>query len=69
MDRSVINDLRRIEEDREEEIEWEKGERRRVEEEKKLWWVICFGFGLILLRVEGEGREGKGVSAGARAYS
>ncbi|ORY35668.1 hypothetical protein BCR39DRAFT_511403 [Naematelia encephala] len=34
--RATINELRRVEEDREEEIEWEKGERRRVEEQKKL---------------------------------
>ncbi|RXK41776.1 hypothetical protein M231_01011 [Tremella mesenterica] len=35
-DKAVINELRRIEEDREEEIEWERGERRRMEEQKKL---------------------------------
>jgi len=38
-DRAIINDLRRVDEDRDEEIEWEKGERRKVEEQKKLWWV------------------------------
>ena len=36
-DRAIINDLRRIEEDREEEISWEKGERRKAEEMKRLW--------------------------------
>jgi hypothetical protein len=36
-ERAVINDLRRIEEDREEEIEWERAERRKAEEQKKLW--------------------------------
>ncbi|WWC72452.1 uncharacterized protein I206_106414 [Kwoniella pini CBS 10737] len=35
-DRSTINELRRIEDDREEELEWEKGERRKLEEQKKL---------------------------------
>ncbi|OCF43652.1 hypothetical protein I317_02544 [Kwoniella heveanensis CBS 569] len=35
-DRAVLNELRRIEEDREEELEWEKGERRKAEEQKKL---------------------------------
>jgi hypothetical protein len=35
--RGVVNDLRRVEEDWEEEIEWERGERRRVEEQKRLW--------------------------------
>ena len=36
-DRATINDLRRLEEDRDEEIEWERGERRKMEEQKKLW--------------------------------
>ncbi|KAK4688628.1 hypothetical protein P7C73_g1473, partial [Tremellales sp. Uapishka_1] len=35
-DRATINDLRRVEEDREEEVEWERGERRKMEEQKKL---------------------------------
>ncbi|WWC65362.1 uncharacterized protein I303_107980 [Kwoniella dejecticola CBS 10117] len=35
-DRSTINELRRIEDDREEELEWEKGERKKLEEQKKL---------------------------------
>ncbi|WWC92135.1 uncharacterized protein L201_007089 [Kwoniella dendrophila CBS 6074] len=35
-DRSVINELKRIEDDREEELEWEKGERKKLEEQKKL---------------------------------
>ncbi|WWD20586.1 hypothetical protein CI109_105062 [Kwoniella shandongensis] len=35
-DRAVINELKRVEEDREEEIEWERGERKKVEEQKKL---------------------------------
>ncbi|KAK8850404.1 hypothetical protein IAR55_004322 [Kwoniella newhampshirensis] len=35
-DRATINELRRVEEDREEEIEWERGERKKVEEQKKL---------------------------------
>ena len=36
-DRVALNELRRIEEDREEEIQWEKSERRKAEEQKKLW--------------------------------
>lgn len=36
-DRATINELKRIEEDREEEIEWERAERRKAEEQKKLW--------------------------------
>lgn len=36
-ERSTINELRRIEEDREEEVEWERAERRKAEEQKKLW--------------------------------
>jgi len=36
-DRGIINDFRMIEEDREEEIEWEKAARRKAEEQKKLW--------------------------------
>ncbi|WVQ85886.1 hypothetical protein IAT38_008054 [Cryptococcus sp. DSM 104549] len=35
-DRAVLNELRRVEEDREEEIEWERSERREAEEQKKL---------------------------------
>ncbi|WVW81005.1 hypothetical protein I302_102996 [Kwoniella bestiolae CBS 10118] len=35
-DRAIINELRRTEEDREEELEWEKGERKKAEEMKKL---------------------------------
>lgn len=35
-DRAVINELRRVEDEREEEIEWERSERRKVEEQKKL---------------------------------
>ncbi|WVQ95587.1 hypothetical protein IAU59_002684 [Kwoniella sp. CBS 9459] len=35
-DRAVLNELKRIEEDREEELEWERGERRNAEEQKKL---------------------------------
>nr|XP_019000654.1 uncharacterized protein I203_06699 [Kwoniella mangroviensis CBS 8507]OCF64115.1 hypothetical protein I203_06699 [Kwoniella mangroviensis CBS 8507] len=35
-DRAIINELRRVEEDREEELEWEKGERKKMEEMKKL---------------------------------
>ncbi|WRT70544.1 uncharacterized protein IL334_007542 [Kwoniella shivajii] len=35
-DRAIINELRRIEDDREEELEWERGERKRIEEQKKL---------------------------------
>ena len=40
LDRATINELRRIEDDRDEEIEWERGERRRMEEQKKLWYVV-----------------------------
>jgi len=36
-DRATINDLRRVDKDRDEEIEWERGERRKMEEQKKLW--------------------------------
>jgi hypothetical protein len=36
-DRLALNELRRIEEDREEEIQREKSERRKAEEQKKLW--------------------------------
>ena len=36
-DQAIINELKRVENDREEEIEWEKGERRKAEEQKKLW--------------------------------
>ncbi|WVR08464.1 hypothetical protein IAU60_005519 [Kwoniella sp. DSM 27419] len=35
-DRAVLNELKRIEEDREEELEWEKGEKRKALEQKKL---------------------------------
>lgn len=38
-DRSTINELRRVEDDREEELEWERGERKKAEEQKKLWYV------------------------------
>jgi hypothetical protein len=38
-DRAVLNDLRRIEEDREEEVDWERKEKKRAVEEKKLWYV------------------------------
>lgn len=36
-DRAALNDLRRIEEDREEEVDWERREKKRAVEEKKLW--------------------------------
>lgn len=36
-DRATINEYRRIEEEREEELLWQKGETRRAEEQKKLW--------------------------------
>lgn len=36
-DKATINELRRVEDDREEEIEWERAERRKAEEQKKLW--------------------------------
>ena len=42
-DRTVINELRRVEDDRDEEIEWERGERRKAEEQKKLWLVVILG--------------------------
>ena len=32
-----LNELRRVEDEREEEIEWERGERRKAVEQKKLW--------------------------------
>lgn len=38
-DRATINELRRVEEDRDEEMEWERGERRKLEEQKKLWYA------------------------------
>lgn len=36
-DRAQINEFRRVEEEREEELVWERGERRKAEEQKKLW--------------------------------
>jgi hypothetical protein len=36
-DRAIINELRRGDEEREEEIAWERGERRKAEELKRLW--------------------------------
>lgn len=38
-DRAIINELRRAEEEKLEELEWERGERRKAEELKKLWYV------------------------------
>jgi len=38
-DRAIINELRRGEEEREEEIAWERGERRKAEELNRLWYV------------------------------
>lgn len=38
-DRAVINELRRREGEWEEELSWERGEKRRAEEQKKLWYV------------------------------
>lgn len=38
-DRAIINELRRGDEEREEEIAWERGERRKAEELKRLWYV------------------------------
>ncbi len=38
-DRAIINDMRRVDEDRDEAIEWERGERRKMEEQKKLWYA------------------------------
>jgi hypothetical protein len=39
-DRAIINELRRGDEEREEEIAWERGERRKAEELKRLWYVL-----------------------------
>jgi chromosome segregation ATPase len=36
-DRAIINELRRGDEEREEEIAWERGERRKAEALKRLW--------------------------------
>lgn len=41
-DRAIINELRRGEEERMEELEWERGERRKAEELKRLWCVPSF---------------------------
>lgn len=38
-DRATINEFRRVEEEREAELIWERGERRKLEEQKKLWLV------------------------------
>ena len=38
-DRAIINELRRGEEERMEELEWERGERKKAEELKRLWYV------------------------------
>ncbi|WVO17567.1 hypothetical protein L204_105264 [Cryptococcus depauperatus] len=35
-DRAVINELKRVEDEKEEEVEWERYERKRIEEQKKL---------------------------------
>ena len=35
-DRATINEMRRVEDDRDEEVEWERGERRKMEEQKRL---------------------------------
>lgn len=40
-DRAAINEFRRVEEEREEELVWERGERRKAEEQKKLRYVPC----------------------------
>lgn len=36
-ERAQLVELRRIEDDREEEVAWERSERKRFEEQKKLW--------------------------------
>lgn len=36
-EKALLNELRVGEEDREEEVAWERGERKRMEEQKKLW--------------------------------
>lgn len=36
-DRTHLVELRRVEADREEELAWERSEKRRFEEQKKLW--------------------------------
>jgi hypothetical protein len=38
-DRAIINELRRGDEEKVEELEWERGERRKAEELKRLWLV------------------------------
>ena len=44
-EKAIVNELRRVEDDREEEIEWERAERRKAEEQKKLWYVCCVIYG------------------------
>jgi hypothetical protein len=42
-DRATINELRRGDEEREEEIAWERGERRKAEALKRLWYILWTG--------------------------
>jgi hypothetical protein len=36
-DRAQINEYRRAKEEREEELVWERGERKKAEQQKQLW--------------------------------
>ena len=45
-DRAIINELRRGEEERMEELEWERGERKKAEELKRLWYVPMLFFAI-----------------------
>lgn len=51
-ERVVLIELRRVEEDREEEVQWEKGERRRVEEQKKLVDLALAEYAALVKRLD-----------------
>lgn len=51
-ERAALLDLKRVDEDREEEVAWEKAQRRRVEEQKKLADLALAEYAVLVARLD-----------------
>ncbi|KLT41010.1 hypothetical protein CC85DRAFT_223623, partial [Cutaneotrichosporon oleaginosum] len=51
-DRAALAELRRVEDDREEELEWERSERKRVEEQKKLCELALAEYAALVSKLD-----------------
>ncbi|BEI80161.1 hypothetical protein CcaverHIS002_0106900 [Cutaneotrichosporon cavernicola] len=51
-DRAALTELRRVEDDREEELEWERSERKRIEEQKKLCELALAEYAALVSKLD-----------------